>query len=140
MTDIEDKLRKINELGSEYEKKSDDEKEELAAKLEKAKAASVLVKEKLNSLETTLTHRMPFEIRYAIGETSGVPQLPMRAKVYLVKTIENKINVRLAQPGGAAFESYYTMADHEILAMITDQKIEGFLNAIQEELKKNLSK
>jgi hypothetical protein len=48
--------------------------------------------------------------------------------------------VFLSHPGGAALDVSYADANAEILTMITDQKIDGFLNAIQEMLKMNLSK
>jgi hypothetical protein len=83
---------------------------------------------------------MPFEVRYPIGEFSGIPTFPYRAQVYLIKTDENKIQVFRSHPGGAALDVSYADANAEILTMITDQKIDGFLNAIQEMLKMNLSK
>jgi hypothetical protein len=140
MNDIEDELRKINELGSEYEKRLDADEEKLTDTRKQEEVISAAVKEKIMNLEAKLTHRMPFEVRYPIGEFSGIPTFPYRAQVYLIKTDENKIRVFLSHPGGAALDVSYADANAEILTMITDQKIDGFLNAIQEMLKMNLSK
>ena len=140
LRDIEDELRKINELGSEYEKRLDAKEEKLTATIKQDEAIGAAVKEKIKNLEGKLTHRMPFEVRYPIGEFSGIPTFPFRAQVYLVKTDENKIRVFLSHPSGAALDVSYIDASPEIITMITDQKIEGFLNAIMEMLKKNLSK
>jgi hypothetical protein len=140
MNDIEDELRKINELGSEYEKRLDADEEKLTDTRKQEEVIGAAVKEKIMNLEAKLTHRMPFEVRYPIGEFSGIPTFPYRAQVYLIKTDENKIRVFLSHPGGAALDVSYADANAEILTMITDQKIDGFLNAIQEMLKMNLSK
>jgi hypothetical protein len=140
MNDIEDELRKINELGSEYEKRLDAEEEKLTDTRKQEEVIGAAVKEKIMNLEAKLTHRMPFEVRYPIGEFSGIPTFPYRAQVYLIKTDENKIRVFLSHPGGAALDVSYANANAEILTMITDQKIDGFLNAIQEMLKMNISK
>ena len=140
MNDIEDELRKINELGSEYEKRLDAEEEKLTDTRKQEEVIGAAVKEKIMNLEAKLTHRMPFEVRYPIGEFSGIPTFPYRAQVYLIKTDENKIRVFLSHPGGATLDVSYADANAEILTMITDQKIDGFLNAIQEMLKMNLSK
>jgi len=140
MNGIEDELQKINELGSEYEKRLDAEEEKLAATKKQDDAIGTAVKEKIMNLEAKLNHRMPFEVRYPIGEFSGIPTFPFRAQVYLVKTDENKIRMFLSHPDGAAMDVSYMDANPEILTLITDQKIEGFLNAIQEMLKKNISK
>lgn len=140
MNDIEDELRKINELGSEYEKRLDAEEEKLTDTRKQEEVIGAAVKEKIMNLEAKLTHRMPFEVRYPIGEFSGIPTFPYRAQVYLIKTDENKIRVFLSHPGGAALDVSYADANAEILTMITDQKIDGFLNAIQEMLKMNISK
>ena len=140
MNDIEDELRKINELGSEYEKRLDADEEKLTDTRKQEEVIGAAVKEKIMNLEAKLTHRMPFEVRYPIGEFSGIPTFPFRAQVYLVKTDENKIRVFLSHPGGAALDVSYMDANAEILTLITDQKIDGFLNAIQEMLKMNLSK
>jgi hypothetical protein len=140
MNDIEDELRKINELGSEYEKRLDADEEKLTDTRKQEEVIGAAVKEKIMNLEAKLTHRMPFEVRYPIGEFSGIPTFPYRAQVYLIKTDENKIRVFLSHPGGAALDVSYADANAEILTMITDQKIDGFLNAIHEMLKMNLSK
>jgi len=140
MNGIEDELQKINELGSEYEKRLDAEEEKLAATRKQDDAIGTAVKEKIMNLEAKLIHRMPFEVRYPIGEFSGIPSFPFRAQVYLVKTDNNKIRMFLSHPGGAAIDVSYMDANPEILTLITDQKIEGFLNAIQEMLRKNISK
>jgi len=140
MNDIEDELRKINELGSEYEKRLDADEEKLTDTRKQEEVIGAAVKEKIMNLEAKLTHRMPFEVRYPIGEFSGIPTFPYRAQVYLIKTDENKIRVFLSHPGGAALDVSYADANAEILTMITDQKIDGFLNSIQEMLKMNLSK
>ena len=139
MNDIEDELRKINELGSEYEKRLDADEEKLTDTRKQEEVIGAAVKEKIMNLEAKLTHRMPFEVRYPIGEFSGIPTFPYRAQVYLIKTDENKIRVFLSHPGGAALDVSYADANAEILTMITDQKIDEFLNAIQEMLKKNIS-
>lgn len=139
MNDIEEELRKINELGSEYEKRLDAEEEKLTDIRKQEEVIGAAVKEKITNLEAKLTHRMPFEVRYPIGEFSGIPTFPYRAQVYLIKTDENKIRVFLSHPGGAALDVSYAEANPEILNMITDQKIDGFLNAIQEMLKMNIS-
>lgn len=139
MKDIENELRKINELGSEYEKRLDAEEERLTATRKQEEAISEAVKEKITNLEAKLTHRIPFEVRYPIGEFPGIPTFPFRAQVYLVKTDENKIRVFLSHPSGATLDVSYMDANPEILTMITDQKIDEFLNAIQEMLKKNIS-
>jgi hypothetical protein len=140
MNDIEEGLQKINELGREYEKKLDAEEEKIAATSKQDEAIGAAVKEKIMNLETKLNHRMPFEVRYPIGEFSGIPAFPFRAQVYLVKTDENKIRMSMSHPGGALLDVSYMDANPEILTLITDQKIEGFLNAIQGMLKKNISK
>jgi hypothetical protein len=140
MNDIEEGLQKINELGREYEKKLDAEEEKIAATSKQDEAIGAAVKEKIMNLETKLNHRMPFEVRYPIGEFSGMPTFPFRAQVYLVKTDENKIRMSMSHPGGALLDVSYMDANPEILTLITDQKIEGFLNAIQGMLKKNISK
>jgi hypothetical protein len=140
MNGIEDELQKINELGSEYEKRLDAEEEKLAATKKQDDAIGTAVKEKIMNLEAKLNHSMPFEVRYPIGEFTGIPTFPFRAQVYLVKTDENKIRMFLSHPDGAAMDVSYMDANPEILTLITDQKIEGFLNAIQEMLKKNISK
>jgi len=139
MNDIEDKLQKINELGSEYEKRLDAEEEKLTDIRKQEEVIGAAVKEKITNLEAKLTHRMPFEVRYPIGEFSGIPTFPYRAQVYLIKTDENKIRVFLSHPGGATLDVSYAEANPEILNMITDQKIEGFLNAVQDMLKENIS-
>ena len=139
MNDIEDELRKINELGSEYEKRLDAEEEKLTDIRKQEEVIGAAVKEKITNLEAKLTHRMPFEVRYPIGEFSGIPTFPYRAQVYLIKTDENKIRVFLSHPGGATLDVSYAEANPEILNMITDQKIEGFLNAVQDMLKENIS-
>jgi len=140
MNDIEDKLQKINELGSEYEKRLDAEEEKLTDIRKQEEVIGAAVKEKIMNLEAKLTHRMPFEVRYPIGEFSGIPTFPFRAQVYLVKTDENKIRVFLSHPSGAALDVSYMDANPEILTMITDQKIKGFLDEIMKMLKKNISK
>ena len=139
MNDIEDKLQKINELGSEYEKRLDAEEEKLTDIRKQEEVIGAAVKEKITNLEAKLTHRMPFEVRYPIGEFSGIPTFPYRAQFYLIKTDENKIRVFLSHPGGATLDVSYAEANPEILNMITDQKIEGFLNAVQDMLKENIS-
>ena len=140
LSDIEDELRKINELGSEYEKRLDAREERLTATRKQDEAIGTAAKEKIKNLEAKLTHRMPFEVRYPIGEFTGIPTFPFRAQVYLVKTDENKIRVFLSHPGGASLDVSYVDANPEILALITDQKIGGFLNEIQEMLKTNISR
>ena len=140
MSGIDDELRKINELGSEYDKKLEAKEEKLTATRIEEEAIGATIKEKINDLEAKLTHRMPFEVRYPIGEFSGIPTFPFRAQVYLVKTDENKIRVFLSHPSGAALDVSYMDANPEILTMITDQKIKGFLDEIMKMLKKNISK
>ena len=140
MSGIDDELRKINELGSEYDKKLEAKEEKLTATRIEEEAIGATIKEKINDLEAKLIHRMPFEVRYPIGEFSGIPTFPFRAQVYLVKTDENKIRMFLSHPSGAILDVPYMEANSEILTMITDQKIEEFLNAIRDMLKKSISK
>jgi hypothetical protein len=100
---------------------------------------SDVVKAKINELEKSLTNQIPFQVSYPIGESTGVKRFPFKSRVYLVKTNENKIIMRM-EAGGNASDDSYTNADPDILIMITDDKLNSFLNAIQEELKKRLSK
>jgi hypothetical protein len=51
------------------------------------------------------------------------------SQIYLVKTNENKIYI--SSTGWCQFVSYEE-APSDILIMITDQKLQGFMNAIEE--------
>jgi hypothetical protein len=139
MVDFGDELRKIKELSNEYGKKIDVEKQDLIATKKQDEATAKAVKAKIKDLEKSLTNQMPFQVNYQIGESTGVKKFPFKSRVYLVKTNENKINMRM-EAGGNASDDSYTNADPDILIMITDDKLNAFLNAIQEELKKRLSK
>jgi hypothetical protein len=84
---------------------------------------------------------MPFQVESPIGEINEGGSLPSGGRVFLVKTPKNKINVRMHDMRTRdARETSYMDADPDLLIMITDLKLDEFLNNIQEELKKRLSK
>jgi hypothetical protein len=83
---------------------------------------------------------MPFQVESLIGEVSEVESLTFGGRVSLIKTPKNKINVRVHNMEmRKEWEDSYKDADADLLIMITDQKLDEFLNKIQEELKKRLS-
>jgi hypothetical protein len=140
MVDFEDMLQKIKDLGGEYKEEIDADKEKQTAMRKQNEAAVDIVKAKIKKLEAALTQDMPFQVESLIGEVAEVASLTFGGRVSLIKTPKNKINVRVHNMGmRKEWESSYKDADPDLLIMITDQKLDEFLNKIQEELKKRLS-
>ena len=141
MVDFEIMLRKIKDLGGEYKEEIGAGKEEKSAMKKENEATSDIVKAKIKTLEAALTQDMPFQVESPIGEINEGGSLPSGGRVFLVKTPKNKINVRMHDMRTRdARETSYMDADPDLLIMITDLKLDEFLNNIQEELKKRLSK
>ena len=140
MVDFENMLRKIKDLGGEYKEEIGAGKEEKSAMKKENEAAADIVKAKIQKLEAALTQDMPFKVESPIGEINEGGSLPSGGRVFLVKTPKNKINVRVHNMEmRKEWEDSYKDADADLLIMITDQKLDEFLNKIQEELKKRLS-
>jgi hypothetical protein len=140
MVDFEDMLQKIKDLGGKYKEEIDADKEKEAAMRKQSEAAVDIVKAKMKKLEAALTQDMPFQVECPIGEIAEVTSLTFGGQVFLIKTPTNKINVRVHNMRmRKEWENSYKDADPDLLIMITDQKLDEFLNKIQEELKKRLS-
>jgi hypothetical protein len=140
MVDFEDMLQKIKDLGGEYKEETGVEKEKEAVMRKQSEADGDIVKTKIKKLEAVLTENMPFKVESPIGEVAEVASLTFGGRVFLIKTPTNKINVRVHNMGmRKEWENSYKDADPDLLIMITDQKLDEFLNKIQEELKKRLS-
>ncbi len=141
MVDFEDMLRKIKDLGGDYKDEIGTGKEKQSAMKKENEATADIVKAKIKKLEAALTQDMPFQVESPMGEVNEGGSLPSGGRVFLVKTPKNKINVRMHDMRTRdARETSYTDADPDLLIMITDLKLDEFLNNIQEELKKRLSK
>jgi hypothetical protein len=141
MVDFEDALQKIKDLSGKYKGESDDEKKEQALMRKQNEVAVEIVKAKIKKVEAALTQDMPFQVEFPIGEITEDTSLPSGNQVFLIKTPKNKINMRVHNMKMRnTWEESYMDADHDLLIMITDQKLDGFLNNIQEELKNRLSK
>jgi hypothetical protein len=140
MVDFEDMLQKIKGLGGEYKEEIDVEKKKEAVMRKQSEADGDIVKTKIKKLEAALTQDMPFQVECSLGEVTEVASLTFGGQVFLIKTLTNKINVRVHNMEmRKEWESSYKDADPDLLIMITDQKLDEFLNEIQEELKKRLS-
>lgn len=82
---------------------------------------------------------MPFQVESPIGEVAEVASLAFGGRVFLIKTPKNKINLRVHNMKmRKEWENSYSYADSDLLIMISDQKLDEFLNKIQEELKKRM--
>jgi hypothetical protein len=137
VVDFEDMLQKIKDLGGEYKEEIDVEKEKEAVMRKQSKADGDIVRSKIKKLEAALTQDMPFQVDSLIGEVAEVASLNFGGQVFLIKTSKNKIDVRVHNMGmRKEWENSYKDADPDLLIMITDQKLDEFLNKIQEELKK----
>jgi hypothetical protein len=134
MVDFAEELRKMKELGEKYESVYDSEKEQIAAAKTQRDAEAESIKAKLKTLEEALTQKMPFSVIYPIERTEA------NRGLYLVKTPDNKINVHNVLGGGWETEAHYTRIESDLMVKITDAKLNDFLIAINEELKKRLSK
>ena len=140
MVDFKDMLQKIKDLGGEYKEEIDIEKEKEAIMKKQSETDGDIVRAKIKKLEAALTQDMPFQVESLIGEVSEVESLTFGGRVSLIKTPKNKINVRVHNMEmRKEWEDSYKDADADLLIMITDQKLDEFLNKIQEELKKRLS-
>ena len=140
MVDFEDMLQKIKDLGGEYKEEIGAGKEKQSEMKKENEAAADIVMAKIKKLEAALTQDMPFQVESLIGEVSEVESLTFGGRVSLIKTPKNKINVRVHNMEmRKEWEDSYKDADADLLIMITDQKLDEFLNKIQEELKKRLS-
>lgn len=141
MVDFEDVMQKIKDLSGRYNEEIDAEKERQSVMRTQSKDAADIVKAKIKRLEAALTQDMPFQVEYPIGEITEDTSLPSGDRVFLIKTPKNKINVRVHNmKKREEQENSYLDADPEFLAMITDQKLDEFVNMVQEELKKSLPK
>ena len=139
MVDFENMLRKIKDLGGEYKEEIGAGKEEKSAMKKENEAAADIVKAKIQKLEAALTQDMPFKVESPIGEINEGGSLPSGGRVFLVKTPKNKINLRVHNMEmRKEWENSYKDADSDLLIMISDQKLDEFLNKIQEELKKRM--
>jgi hypothetical protein len=140
MVDFEDMLQKIKDLGGEYKEEIDAEKEKEAAMKKQNEATIDIVNAKLKKLEAALAQDMPFQVECPLREIAEVASLSFGGQVFLIKTPKNKINVRVHNMKmRKEWENSYMDVDPDILIMITDQKLEEFLNKIQEELKKRIA-
>ena len=140
MVDFKDMLQKIKDLGGEYKEEIDIEKEKEAIMKKQSETDGDIVRAKIKKLEAALTQDMPFKVESPIGEINEGGSLPSGGRVFLVKTPKNKINVRMHDMRTRdARETSYMDADPDLLIMITDLKLNEFLNNIQEELKKRPS-
>ena len=140
MVDFEDVMQKIKDLSGKYNEEIDAEKEKQSAMRKQSEDAAYIVKAKIKKLEAALTLDMPFQVEYPIGETTEDTSLPSGDRVFLIKTPKNKINVRVHNMRKREEqEKSYIDADPDFLTMITDQKLDEFVNMIQEELKKTPS-
>ena len=140
MVDFEDVLRKIKDLSGEYKEEIGAGKENQSAIRKENEAAVDIVKAKIKKLEAALTQDMPFQVESPIGEINEDASLPSGGRVFLVKTPKNKINVRVHNMRMRdAWEDSYMDADPDLLIMITDLKLDEFLNKIQDELNTRLS-
>ena len=141
MVDFEDVMQKIKDLSGKYNEEIDAEKEKQSAMRKQSEDAAYIVKAKIKKLEAALTQDMPFQVESPIGEINEGGSLPSGGRVFLVKTPKNKINVRMHDMRTRdERETSYMDAHPDLLIMITDLKLDEFLNNIQEELKKRLSK
>ena len=134
MVDFEAELRKMKSLGKEYEEKHESEKERIAAAKTQKDAEAESIKAKLNTLEKALTPNMPFSVIYPVEITEA------NRGLYLVKTVDNKINLHCVFGGGWETENHYANADSDLIVKLTDAKLKDFLIAINEKLQKKLSK
>jgi hypothetical protein len=125
-------LRKMKRLGTKYEEEYESETVRIAAAKTQKDAEAESIKAKLNTLEEALTQKMPFSVIYPIERTEA------NRGLYLVKTAGNKINLHQVLGGGWETELHYTKADSDLIVKLTDAKLNGFLIAINEELRKKL--
>jgi hypothetical protein len=140
MVDFEDVMQKIKDLSGKYNEEIDAEKEKQSALRKQSEDAAYIVKAKIKKLEAALTLDMPFQVEYPIGEITEDTSLPSGDRVFLIKTPKNKINVRVHNMRKREEqEKSYIDTDPDFLTMITDQKLDEFVNMIQEELKKTPS-
>jgi hypothetical protein len=130
MAEFEDKLRKLKELGGEYEKKIDAGKQDQEAIRKQKQVAAEAVKAKIKEIEGALNPKINFQVNSFIGESVGVKGFPFKSKVYLVKTHENEIHVHMVAGHNFGMSTNYMGADPDLLVMITDQKLMEFSDAI----------
>lgn len=141
MVDFEDMLQKIKDLSGEYKEEIGAGKEKLSAMRKENEAAVDIIKAKIKKLEAALTQDMPFQVESPIGEIYEDASLPSGGRVFLIKTPKNKINVRVHNMKMRDIrENSYMDADPDLLIMITDLRLDEFLNKIHEELNMRLSK
>jgi hypothetical protein len=139
MVNFEDMLQKIKDMGGEYKEEIDVEKKKDAAIRKQSQVDVDIVKAKIKKLEAALTQDMPFQVESPIGEVAEVASLAFGGRVFLIKTPKNKINLRVHNMEmRKEWENSYKDADSDLLIMISDQKLDEFLNKIQEELKKRM--
>lgn len=97
------------------------------------------IKDKLRSIEASLINELPIKVKYLIEEAQvsrddyyedGAHSI--HSLIYLVKTEDNKIFIE--STGWCQFVTY-EKAPSDILIMITDQKLQEFIKAIEENVR-----